>query len=133
MAEKRSLNSEAVEYRHKHVETGGDNVYKEGEGHEYNEESEDAMSREGKPLGKGAGKALGRAIANHSAPKTQISYSKKKKKNGGGDYDINGRNGVGGRKRSLLMNEYNNANEYSEESVEIDPKTFKNLRIKKTN
>ena len=133
MAEKRSLNSEGVAYRRQHVETGSDNLYREGEGHEYNDESEDAMSREGKALGKGTGKALGRAIANHSAPKSQINYSNVDSKNGGGDYDINGRNGVGGRKRTILMNEYNSANEYGDDSVEVDPKTYKDMRLKKNN
>lgn len=133
MAEKRSLNSEGVDYRRQHVETGSDNLYKEGEGHEYNEESEDAMSREGKIFGKGTGKALGTAVPKHSAPKSQISYSNVDTKNGGGDYDINGRNGVGGRKRLMLMNEYNQDGEYGDDSVEVDPKTYKNMRLKKNN
>lgn len=129
MAENRTLNSEAVDYRKQHVETGGDNLYREGEGHEYGENSEDILSREGEPLGKGTGKAMGYAVRNTSAPKTQISYSNVDTKNGGGDYDINGRNGVGGRKRLMLMNQFNATAEYSEDSVEIDPKTYKDLRL----
>lgn len=131
MEEKRTLNSEAVEYRHKHVETGGDNRYKEGEGHEYGETSEDILSREGKPLGKGTGVAMGYAVKDSSAPKTRINYSVLDTKNGGGEYDIKGKNGVGGRERLILMNEYSKDNEYGEDSTEVDPKTYKDLRLVK--
>ena len=131
MAENRTLNSEGVDYRRQHVETGSDNLYHEGEGHEYGENSEDILSREGEPLGKGTGKAMGYAIKNGSAPKTQISYSNVDTKNGGGDYDINGKNGVGGRKRLMLMNQYNATAEYGEDLVEVDPKTYKDMRLAK--
>ena len=130
MADKRTLNSEGVEYRKLHVETGSDNLYREGEGHEYGENSEDILSREGKALGKGTGKAMGFAVKTNGS-KTQIDYSQVDTKNGGGDYDINGRNGVGGRKRLLLMNEYQPSNEYSAESVEVDSKTYKDMRLTK--
>ena len=130
MEDKRTLNSEGVDYRKLHVETGGENLYREGEGHEYGENSEDALSREGKALGKGTGKALGVAVKTNGS-KTQIDYSQIDTKNGGGDYDINGRNGVGGRKRLILMNEYNSDNEYSADSVTVDSKTYKDMRLTK--
>lgn len=131
MEEKKTLNSEGVNYRREHVETGSDNRYKEGEGQEYGENSQDVLSRDGEPLGKGTGKAMGYAIKNNSAPKTQINYDTLDTKNGGGDYDINGRQGVGGRKRLMGMNEYNRDNQYSDDLVTVDPKTYKDLRIAK--
>jgi hypothetical protein len=74
---------------------------------------------------------MGYAIKNNSAPKTQINYDTLDTKNGGGDYDINGRQGVGGRKRLMGMNEYNRDNQYSDDLVTVDPKTYKDLRIAK--
>lgn len=130
MTDKRTLNSEGVDYRKLHVETGGENLYREGEGHEYGENSEDVLSREGKALGKGTGKAMGYAVKTNGS-KTQIDYSQVDTKNAGGDYDINGRNGVGGRKRLMLMNEYKPENEYSADAVEVNSKTYKDIRLTK--
>ena len=98
---------------------------------EYDESHEDAKSHDDAehPWGKGTGKALGYAVRNLSAPKTQIDYSNVDTKNGGGSYDKFGTKGVskafqGDSGRNFLekINIYGPDKAYGKESVNIDEK-----------
>ena len=100
------------------------NKYKRGEGesdtiHQYNEQHPDALSN-GDPLGKGTGKSM-TAAPNPGVMKTRaISYTNIDTHNGGGSYDIDGREPVGGgRNWSMTRNLYNMDGEYGPESVDM--------------
>lgn len=84
---------------------------------EYSESHKDAMS-DGDPLGKGTGVSMGFSVPGQTTNKG-INYSNIDTTKGGGQYDIDGRDGVGGgRKYSASMNLYNNENSYGPESVD---------------
>lgn len=53
-------------------------------------------------------------------PSTTIDYSNFDTKNGGGCYDINGRDGIGGREWSMAVSMYNQENAYGASLVETD-------------
>ena len=53
-----------------------------------------------------------------------FDYSNFDTKNGGGLYDIEGRNGIGGRKRQMAYSMYNEENAYGENLVD----TSKNVK-----
>lgn len=78
---------------------------------EYSVLHKDALS-DGDPLGKGTG----HGGHTHSVPDcskpSSISYSNFDTENGGGKYDIEGRNGVGGRNFLQTINKYGPNNEY---------------------
>lgn len=84
---------------------------------EYSELHSDALSN-GDPQGKGTGDGG----HTHSTPNYElppmISYSNFNTTNGGGLYDIEGRNGVGGRNFLVTINKYNSENEYGKNSVD---------------
>ena len=90
---------------------------------DYDRESEysvlhsDALSN-GDPQGKGTG--LGGhtfSIPDHTKP-TSISYSNFDTVNGGGLYDIEGRNGVGGRNFLQTISKYNRETQYGKNAVD---------------
>lgn len=83
---------------------------------EYNESHKDAMS-DGDPLGKGTGVSMGFSVPGQTTNRG-INYSNLNTKEGGGEYDIEGRLGVGGRIRSSVINLYNNEQSYGIESVD---------------
>jgi hypothetical protein len=93
------------------------NDYQHGDTTEYNENHPDALS-DGDPLGKGTGVPLGVAKLPGETTLTTISYSNIDTRNGGGLYDIEGRNGVGGRTLLKTMNLYNENNAYGLDSVD---------------
>ena len=72
----------------------------------------DAIS-DGDPQGKGTGHGGHTAwLPDCTLPTGYINYSNFDTKNGGGLYDIEGRNDVGGRKRALASSLYNEENQY---------------------
>jgi len=84
---------------------------------EYSESHKDAMS-DGDPLGKGTGVSMGFSIPGQTTNKG-INYSNIDTTKGGGQYDIEGRDGVGGgRNYSANINLYNSENSYGSDSVD---------------
>ena len=57
------------------------------------------------------------SIPDHTKP-TSISYSNFDTVNGGGLYDIEGRNGVGGRNFLQTISKYNRENQYGKNAVD---------------
>lgn len=88
---------------------------------QYNSTHKDALS-DGDPQGKGTG----HGGHTHWLPDCtdadyttfKINYSNFDTENGGGCYDIKGRNGIGGRDRALAMSLYNTENQYGPNSVD---------------
>ena len=77
----------------------------------------DAMS-DGDPQGKGTGHGGHNAwLPDCTKPTNMIDYSNFDTFNGGGEYDIHGRNDVGGRERSLARSMYNAENAYGADLV----------------
>ena len=80
---------------------------------EYSATHSDALSN-GDPQGKGTGHGgHGHWLPNCSGTIGMIDYSNFDTFNGGGQYDIEGRNGVGGRDRAMASSLYSNTNEYN--------------------
>ena len=106
------LETTAIEKR---AETLVRNDY--GKNDEYSILHPDALS-DGDALGKGTGK-VGHmhSIPNCNRPKA-INYSDFDTQNGGGLYDIEGRNGVGGRRFLQTISLYGPENEYGRNSVD---------------
>ncbi len=78
---------------------------------EYSSTHPDAIS-DGDPQGKGTG-AGGHTWSTPDCNKPgSISYSNFDTENGGGQYDIEGRNGVGGRNFLMNISVYNREHEY---------------------
>lgn len=119
MAKKSRLDDEAIQYRKERIETT--DGYK-AIVNEYSSEHEDARTHDDEthPYGKGTGKSVMAAVRDLTAPKTQINYKNIDTSDGGGSYDKFGRNGLGGRERLLLINEYKKDNMYTKDSVDID-------------
>lgn len=88
----------------------------------YSETHVDALSdpeNENKPLGKGTNTGGHQHhVPDASKSRYGYDYSNFDTTNGGGSYDIHGRNGVGGRRRLLAINKYNNDNAYGHNSVD---------------
>lgn len=80
---------------------------------QYGPTHSDALSN-GDPQGKGTGHG-GHTywLPDCTKPTNAIDYSNFDTENGGGIYDIEGRNNIGGRKRSLARELYNKENQYS--------------------
>ena len=77
----------------------------------------DALS-DGDPQGKGTGSGGHTAwLPDCTKPMGQIDYSNFDTFNGGGEYDINGRNDIGGRNRSIARSMYNSENPYGADLV----------------
>lgn len=80
---------------------------------QYNATHPDALS-DGDAQGKGTGHGGHTAwLPDCTKPTNQINYSNFDTFNGGGLYDIEGRNGIGGRTRALASELYNEENQYS--------------------
>lgn len=93
-----------------------------GNNDQYSVTHEDALSHPtetDKPLGKGTGHG-GHTyyIPDYTKPINQINYSNLDTFNGGGSYDIHGRNGVGGRIKLTNINLYNQDNAYGINSID---------------
>lgn len=91
---------------------------------DYNKENEysathvDATS-DGDAQGKGTGHGgHTHYLPDCTKPTTTIDYSNFDTVNGGGCYDIKGRNGISGRERALSISMYNKENEYGASLVD---------------
>ena len=87
----------------------------------YSDAHKDALS-DGDPLGKGTGYSGGvkDTLPNYNGTRGMIDYSNFDTENGGGSYDIDGRNGIGGRIRSLARSMYNKENMYGSNLVNTE-------------
>lgn len=84
---------------------------------EYSVNHKDALS-DGDPQGKGTGHGgHTHSIPDCSKP-SSISYSNFDTENGGGLYDIEGRNGIGGRRFLQNINKYGPNNEYGANMID---------------
>ena len=93
-----------------------------GRNEQYDLTHEDAKSdasETNKPLGKGTGHG-GHMHSRPDASKssTMIDYSNFDTFNGGGSYDIHGRNEMGGRLRTMAYNIYGPDNSYLDEPID---------------
>ena len=80
----------------------------------------DAIS-DGDPQGKGTGHGGHNAwLPDCTKPTNMINYSNFDTFNGGGEYDIKGRNDVGGRERSLARSMYNQERQYGMDLVNTE-------------
>lgn len=85
---------------------------------EYSAQHKDALS-DGDPLGKGTGHGgHGHWLPDCSKGQTMIDYSNFDTENGGGLYDIEGRNGKGGRNWLKNISLYNENDQYGPNSVD---------------
>lgn len=112
MAKQSRLESEAIDKRR---ELGAISDYQKNT-NEYNEQHQDALST-GDPQGKGTGVAMGYSIPGQTTNRG-INYSNIVTNSGGGLYDIEGRNGVGGRNFLKTINLYNAENSYGVDSID---------------
>lgn len=86
---------------------------------EYSASHPDALS-DGDPLGKGTGHGGHSHSIPHATTSKAIDYGQIDTSGGGGLYDIEGRNGVGGRKWAMSVNLYSENNEYWRGANAID-------------
>ena len=85
---------------------------------QYSAMHQDALS-DGDPLGKGTGSGgHTHSVPNCNLPTTMIDYSDLPTNAGGGLYDIEGRNEIGGRNRLEAINIYNQENPYGPERLD---------------
>lgn len=87
---------------------------------EYSATHKDALS-DGDPLGKGVGSG-GHThwLPDPTKPAGMIDYSNFNTSEGGGQYDIEGRNDVGGRKKAMNSSLYNKENQYGAHLVNTE-------------
>lgn len=84
----------------------------------YGATHKDAMS-DGDAQGKGTGHGgHTHYLPDCNKPTGTIDYSNFDTVNGGGEYDIEGRNGISGRKRAMATSLYNQENQYGPTSVD---------------
>ena len=112
MAKQSKLESEAIDKRHE-LEVISD--YQKNT-NEYSEQHQDALSN-GDPQGKGTGVSMGYSVPGQTTNKG-INYANIATNSGGGLYDIEGRNGIGGRRYLETINMYNAENSYGVDSVD---------------
>lgn len=112
MAKQSRLESEAIDKRHE-LEVISD--YQK-DTNEYSEQHKDALSN-GDPQGKGTGVSMGYSVPGQTTNKG-INYTNIVTNSGGGLYDIEGRNGIGGRRYLEAINMYNAENSYGVDSVD---------------
>lgn len=112
MAKQSRLESEAIKTRKEHLVKNDYQRFVD----EYNEEHPDALSN-GDPLGKGTGHGITYSLPDATKSKHQFTKNVDTE-NGGGQYDIEGRNGIGGRKKAMVINLYSSENAYGEDSID---------------
>ena len=112
MAKQSRLESEAIDKRHE-LEVISD--YQKNT-NEYSEQHQDALSN-GDAQGKGTGVSMGYSVPGQTTNKG-INYANIATNSGGGLYDIEGRNGIGGRRYLETINMYNAENSYGVDSVD---------------
>ena len=109
------LEKRGIEERHEEIVRSDYNIEDQ-----YTSTHKDAIS-DGDAQGKGTGHG-GHThwLPDCNKPKTTIDYSNFDTFNGGGEYDINGRNGISGRKRAMNSSMYNQENEYGPNLVDTE-------------
>ena len=109
------LEKRGMEERHEEIVRSDYNIEDQ-----YSSTHKDALS-DGDAQGKGTGHG-GHThwLPDCTKPTTTIDYSNFDTFNGGGEYDIEGRNGIGGRKRAMASSMYNNAYQYGPNLVDTD-------------
>lgn len=113
MGKQTCLESKGISSRHENILR---NDYSQND--EYSALHKDALS-DGDPLGKGTGHGgHGHYLPDCSKGQTMIDYSNFDTENGGGLYDIEGRNGVGGRNFLKNISLYNENDQYGSNSVD---------------
>lgn len=113
MAKQSCLEKKAIENRQTELVR---NDYHRDE--EYSSLHKDALS-DGDAQGKGTGHGgHGFWLPDCSRGQTEINYSNFDTENGGGKYDIEGRNGVGGRNFLTTICLYNKNNPYGANSID---------------
>jgi len=117
MAKQTALEAKAIEKRRSSLVKN--NYNKEDE---YSSMHKDALS-DGDPQGKGSGHGgHTHYLPNPSRPSTLIDYSNldTEGKNIGGQYDIEGRNGIGGRNFLKNISLYNEENQYGPSLIDTE-------------
>lgn len=109
------LEKKAIEERHNEIVRSDYNIE-----NQYSSTHKDAIS-DGDAQGKGT-RHGGHThyLPDCNKPSTTIDYSNFDTSNGGGLYDIEGRNDVGGRKRAIASSLYNSENQYSANLVNTE-------------
>lgn len=100
------LEKKGMEARHKEIVRNGYSI-----NDEYSATHPDAIS-DGDVNGKGTGGSHGAWLPDCSKPTNFIDYSNFTTDKGGGKYDIEGRNGIGGRKKAMVSSLYNSEHQY---------------------
>lgn len=109
------LEKKAIEERHNEIVRSDYNIE-----NQYSSTHKDAIS-DGDAQGKGTGHGgHTHYLPDCNKPSTTIDYSNFDTTNGGGLYDIEGRNDVGGRKRAIASSLYNSENQYSANLVNTE-------------
>ena len=114
------LESKGIEQRHDLIDR---NRYTNNDDNKYGIGHEDSVSN-GDALGKGdpnSSGGHGHTIPNVGVASTSINYSNTintYSNNIGGLYDINGRNGIGGREKLMNMSLYNKNRPYGIDSID---------------
>ena len=107
------LEKRGMEERHQEITRSDYNIEDQ-----YGPTHKDAIS-DGDPQGKGTGHGgHTHFLPDCTKPTTTINYSNFDSENGGGYYDIEGRNGISGRKRALATSLYNKETEYGPKLVD---------------
>lgn len=101
------LEKRGMEERHEEITRSDYNIE-----NQYGPTHPDAIS-DGDPQGKGTGHGgHTHFLPDCTKPTTTINYSNFDSENGGGYYDIKGRNGISGRERALAISLYNKEIQY---------------------
>ena len=101
------LEKRGMEERHEVITRSDYNIE-----NQYGPTHPDAIS-DGDPQGKGTGHGgHTHFLPDCTKPTTTINYSNFDSENGGGYYDIKGRNGISGRERALAISLYNKEIQY---------------------
>jgi hypothetical protein len=107
------LEKRGMEERHEEITRSDYNIE-----NQYSPTHSDAMSN-GDVQGKGTGHGgHTHFLPDCTKPTTTINYSNFDTENGGGYYDIKGRNGISGRERALATSLYNKEAQYGPKSVD---------------
>lgn len=105
------LEKRGMEERHEEITRSDYNIE-----NQYGPTHPDAIS-DGDPQGKGTGHGgHTHFLPDCTKPTTTINYSNFDSENGGGYYDIKGRNGISGRERALAISLYNKEIQYGPNS-----------------
>ena len=106
------LEKKGIDARHEQIVRNDYNI-----SDEYSATHPDALS-DGDAQGKGTGHGGHTYSIPDCTKPTVINYSNFDTENGGGLYDIEGRNGIGGRNFLLTINKYNREDEYGAHLVD---------------